>query len=92
MTSHEDWFRELRKTKRPRYLEIGDHKTHSIWYIRNVQQRKTNLPQKLHACPKHHEKPRLGRPDCQTRHAKQDVMHDFEVQAQMQGMALKFSG
>jgi hypothetical protein len=36
MTSHEDWFRELRKPERPRYVEIGDDTTHPIQHIGNV--------------------------------------------------------
>ena len=33
------------------------------------KRRKTNLPQECTACPHHHEKPGLSRPDCRTRNA-----------------------
>ena len=36
MTSHEDWFQELRKPDRPGYVETGDDTTHSIRHIGNV--------------------------------------------------------
>ena len=36
MTSHEDWFRELRKPDQPGYVETGDDTTHSIQHIANV--------------------------------------------------------
>ena len=36
MMSHEDWFRELHEPKRPRYVEIGDDRTHPIQHIGNI--------------------------------------------------------
>ena len=36
MTSHEDWFRELRKPDQPGYVETGDDTTHTIRHIGNV--------------------------------------------------------
>ena len=36
MTSHKEWFRELRELERPGYVETGDDTTHPIWHIRNV--------------------------------------------------------
>ena len=36
MTSHEDWFQELRKPDRPGYVEIGDATIHPIHHVGNV--------------------------------------------------------
>ena len=36
MTSHEEWFRDLREPDRPDYVEAGDDTTHSIRHIGNV--------------------------------------------------------
>ena len=36
MTSHEDWFRELRKPERLDYVETGDDTIHPIHYVSNV--------------------------------------------------------
>ena len=36
MTSHPEWFRELREPERPGYVETGDDTTHPIRHIANV--------------------------------------------------------
>ena len=36
MTSHEEWFHDLRSSDRPGYVETGDNTTHPIWHIDNV--------------------------------------------------------
>ena len=36
MTSHKEWFRELRELERPGYVETGDDTTHPIRLIGNV--------------------------------------------------------
>ena len=36
MTSHQEWFRELREPERPDYVKTGDDTTHLIWHIGNV--------------------------------------------------------
>ena len=36
MTSHQEWFRELREPDRPGYVETGDNTTHPIRHIGNV--------------------------------------------------------
>ena len=36
MTSHQEWFRELREPERPDYVETGDDTTHPIRHIGNV--------------------------------------------------------
>ena len=36
MTSHKDWFKELRKTDRLRYVETGDATIHPIQHVGNV--------------------------------------------------------
>ena len=38
MTSHQEWFHELREPERPGYVETGDDTTHPIQqiYIKNV--------------------------------------------------------
>ena len=36
MTSHEDWFRELRKPDQPKYIKTRDDMTHPIQHVENV--------------------------------------------------------
>ena len=36
MTSHKEWFRDLRGSDRPVYVETGDDTTHPIRHIANV--------------------------------------------------------
>ena len=36
MTSHEEWFRDLRTPDRPSFIETGDDTTHPIRHIGNV--------------------------------------------------------
>ena len=36
MTSHGEWFKEMKKPERPGYVERGDDTTHSIAHIRDV--------------------------------------------------------
>ena len=36
MTSHEEWFRDLRELDRPKYVEIRDDTTHLTRHIGNV--------------------------------------------------------
>mgnify|MGYP006973871167 CR=1 FL=1 len=36
ITSHKEWFRELRESEQPGYVEIGDDTTHLIRHIGNV--------------------------------------------------------
>ena len=36
MTSHQDWFCELREPERPGYVKTGDDTTHPIQHINNV--------------------------------------------------------
>ena len=52
VTSHKDWFRELRKPDLPGYVETGDDTTHSIRHIRNApfgnDDKQTYLKKLLH--------------------------------------------
>ena len=36
MTSHQEWFRDLREPDRPIYVETGDDTTHPIRHVGNV--------------------------------------------------------
>ena len=70
MTAHEDWFRELRKLRRPGCVETRDDTVHTAyWEFPIRKRRQTNLPQERAACSYYHEEPGLSRPDCGTRHA-----------------------
>ena len=52
MTSHQEWFRKLRETERPDYVETGDETTHPIRHIGNVpfskEDKKTYIKNVLH--------------------------------------------
>ena len=72
ITSHEDWFLELRKPDRLSYVKIGEDTTRPIRHVGNVpfeNNGKQNLPQKRLACPNNHEKSSIDRPYCRTRNA-----------------------
>ena len=36
MTSHQEWFPDLREPEQPSYVEIGDDTIHPIQHVRNV--------------------------------------------------------
>ena len=42
MTSHEEWFSEMRTPDRPEYVETGDNTSHIIRHICNVPLDKAN--------------------------------------------------
>ena len=76
MTSHEEWFRDLRTPNPPGFIETGDDTTHPIRYIGNVhvqcpiwERRRANLHQECLARAHNNKEFGLDRPNRGARHA-----------------------
>ena len=71
MTSHQEWFRDLRMPDQPGYIETVDNTPHPIRHIGGVPFRKEgkNLHQECLACAHNNKEFGLGRPNRGARHA-----------------------